>query len=232
MSTEIIFPEIKPCQRAASYLAKRQLGELVLDAVLLEGIEMTYPEIQTLLDGVSIGGRKISDINITLNQIAAWRFLFESLEKKTFAFSKDFSNEIHAIAAKEEALTWGSFRHAQVSISGTAYLPPDQTLLDNYWDSLATRVLSINHIMHRAMVVFLQMARHQFYFDVNKRTGPFMMNGILLEAGYPVINIPASRQLEFNRLMLDFYKSNNETPMINFMISCYSQQTIDFMNQV
>lgn len=232
MSTELIFPEIKPCQRSALYLAKRQIGELVLDAILLEGIQMTYPEIQTLLDGVSIGGHKISDINITLNQIAAWRFLFEALEKKTFEFSKNFSHAIHAIAAKEEALTWGRFRHAQVTISGTTYLPPEHTLLDDCWDSLATRLLSMHNKMHRAMAVFLQMARHQFYFDVNKRTGRFMMNGMLLEAGYPVINIPASRQIEFNSLMLDFYNSNNETPMMNFMLSCLSTQTINFMNQV
>lgn len=31
-----------------------------------------------------------------------------------------------------------------------------------------------------------------------------MMNGMLLQAGFPVINVPASRQLEFNELMLAY----------------------------
>jgi Fic family protein len=55
------------------------------------------------------------------------------------------------------------------------------------------------------------MARIQFFYDGNKRTGRLMMNGVLLTNGLPVINLPASKQLEFNQLMLDFYPSNNGT---------------------
>jgi Fic family protein len=52
-----------------------------------------------------------------------------------------------------------------------------------------------------------------FFYDGNKRTGRLMMNGVLLTNGLPVINLPASKRLEFNQLMLDFYLSNNEAPM-------------------
>jgi hypothetical protein len=45
-----------------------------------------------------------------------------------------------------------------------------------------------------------------------------MMNGVLLTNGLPVINLPASKQLEFNQLMLDFYPSNNEAPMRALML--------------
>jgi Fic family protein len=48
------------------------------------------------------------------------------------------------------------------------------------------------------------MARNQFFYDVNKRMGRFMMNGLLLHAGYPAINIQAKRKLEFNEKMLLF----------------------------
>ena len=39
---------MKPDQAKALMLAKRQLAELVFDAVNLEGINFTLPEIQTL----------------------------------------------------------------------------------------------------------------------------------------------------------------------------------------
>ena len=42
----------------------------------------------------------------------------------------------------------------------------------------------------------------QFFWDVNKRTGRFMMNGILLAQGFPIINVPSKRQQEFNTLDL------------------------------
>ena len=44
-----------PNKAKAVMLAKRQLAELVCDAVNLEGIHFTLPEIQTLLDGVTVG---------------------------------------------------------------------------------------------------------------------------------------------------------------------------------
>ena len=52
------------------------------------------------------------------------------------------------------------------------------------------------------LAAFLQMARVQFFWDVNKRMGRFMMNGILLHAGYPVINVPVRKQLEIELKML------------------------------
>ena len=73
------------------------------------------------------------------------------------------------------------------------------------------------------------MARNQFFFDGNKRTGRLMMNGVLLAHGLPVINLPAKRQLEFNELMLDFYISNNEDKMQRFMLSCLSEKIVNIM---
>ncbi len=45
-----------PDRSKALMLAKRQLAEFVCDAVNLEGIPFTLPEIQTLLQGVTVGG--------------------------------------------------------------------------------------------------------------------------------------------------------------------------------
>jgi hypothetical protein len=49
-------PTITPNPKKALFLAKKQLSELVYDAVNLEGVNYTLPEVQTLLDGVTVGG--------------------------------------------------------------------------------------------------------------------------------------------------------------------------------
>ena len=41
--------------------------------------------------------------------------------------------------------------------------------------------------------LFFKMARNQFFFDVNKRIGRFMMNGILLAHGYPIISVVVTK---------------------------------------
>ncbi len=90
---------IRPNVPKALMLAKKQLTELVYDAVNLEGIAYTIVEVQTLLDGITVGGHKISDQTITLNQAAAWHFLFEAISKNQFSMAKEWALSLHAIGA-------------------------------------------------------------------------------------------------------------------------------------
>lgn len=99
--------QIPPNPAKALMLAKRQLSELVCDAVNLEGINMTLPEVQTLLDGITVGGHKLSDQQITVNQGNAWRLLFGWIERGEFTVSAAKACALHAVAGKEEALEWG-----------------------------------------------------------------------------------------------------------------------------
>ena len=220
---------IKPNKPKAIMLAKRQLAELVCDAVNLEGINLTLPEVQTLLDGITVGGRSLSDQQITLNQGQAWRTLFQWLERDQFTVSSEKACALHAIAAKEEALEWGCFRIGGVTIAGTDYQPPPATELAALYDRMVAEMNAIADIYDRAIFVFLTMARCQFFYDVNKRMGRFMMNGILLSHGYPAINLPAIRQLEFHQLMLEFYRSNDQQPMNVFLRSCLGGRVIGIM---
>jgi len=86
-------------------------------------------------------------------------------------------------------------------------------------------------IYDQAIHLFLTMARSQFFYDVNKRMGRFIMNGLLLDNGYPAINLPAKRQLEFNQLMLNFYDSGDQKPMNTFMRSCLDDRVIKIMKE-
>ncbi len=225
---------LKCNKQKALFLARKALPELVCDVVNLEGINYTLPEVITLLDGVTVGGKKQQDELIANNQIKAWKLLFELVEDETFRVDKKTVCILHKAVAKEEALTYGKFRNSGVFIAGTDYLPPQAVLLDEIWQQeMPTLHDNTNAGIYRcAISLFLQMARNQFFFDGNKRTGRLAMNGVLLSHGLPVINLPAKRQLEFNQLMLDFYISNNEKPMQDFMLSCLDEKIITIMTEV
>ncbi len=212
-------------------LARRQLSELVCDAVNLEGINFTLPEIQTLLEGITVGGHKLSDQQIALNQAKAWRTLFEWLDGGEFELTAGKTRALHAIAAKEEALEWGRFRSGGVIIAGTQYMPPDAEKLSVVFDGMAKEALCFTDIYDQAIFVFLSMARCQFFYDVNKRMGRFMMNGLLLNAGFPSINLPAKSQLEFNRLMLIYYESGEQQAMNLFLRTCLDERVIKIMQE-
>jgi Fic family protein len=105
-------------------------------AVNLEGINFTLAEIQTLLDGITVGGHKIADQKIALNQAAAWRSLFELIEKNRFAITREIVCALHLIAGKDEVLEWGKFRSGGVTIAGTDYMPPHADSLPELFEKL------------------------------------------------------------------------------------------------
>ncbi len=222
---------IKPNKAKAIMLAKRQLPEFVCDAVNLEGINFTLPEIMTLLDGVTVGGHKINEQQIALNQVDTWRTLFKLIQHNKFEITVETVCALHLIAAKEEALEWGKFRSGAVMISGTDYMPPEAYLLPALFDKMVNEASKIEDVYDRAIHFFLTMARCQFFYDVNKRMGRFIMNGLLLNLGYPAINLPAKRQLEFNQLMLSFYKTGDQKAMNSFLRSCLDERIVKIMNE-
>ncbi len=222
---------IKPNQPKALMLAQHQLAELVCDAVNLEGINVTLPEVQTLLDGITVGGHKITDQQIVLNQAKAWRTLFDWIKNDQFQLTAEKTCQLHSVAAYEEALEWGQFRTGGVIIAGTDYIPPEASQLTQLFDEMIAKSQTIKDIYDQAIFLFLTMAKTQFFYDVNKRMGRFIMNGLLLNAGYPAINLPAKRQLEFNQLMLEFYATGEQKPMNSFLRSCLDERIIKIMKE-
>lgn len=92
---------------------------------------------------------------------------------------------------------------------------------------IENEINGIYDIYDKAITALLRMSRAQFFWDVNKRMGRFMMNGILLSYGVPIINVPATRQKEFNQLMLEFYSSVETAPMNHFLRSCLNPKIIE-----
>ena len=220
----VSFPKVEePNTKRAIWRVKKVFAEIIHDVTALEGNPFTVPEIQTLLDGVTVGGRKVSDAEQVLNQKAAFLHLFELVESGKFFLSLEVARTLQGIAARGEALKEGVFRDGPVSISGTTYKPPSgegkalEELLENGFLRMAAGTEELENPFEKGMAVFLHVARAQSFWDGNKRTGRLLMNGVLLSAGQDIITVPASRQLEYNQKMIAFYESGDGTEMMNFL---------------
>ncbi len=217
---------IIPDKKKALFYAKRDIAQIVTDVVNLEDINYTVPEVQTLLDGITVGGHIIQDELITINQIHSWKFLFRTLENNNFKLVKEFVCQLHNLVAREEALTWGEFRTGEVTISGTSYEPPKHELLNEKWKKLLILAENFEGIYEKSIFIFAEMARDQYFYDGNKRTARMIMSGILLESGYPMINVSAKRKTEFNKVMIDYYDNHNIEPVKIFLKSCLNPTII------
>ena len=214
----------KPNAELSFYLAKKDKIDFVYNTSALEGNAMTYPEVQTLLEGITVGGHKLSDEQQILNQNKSVDYLFELIENKSFKLDIDTFTTLHSFVAKEEALKWGVFRESSVNIGGTDYEVPHADLLENIFIEGVEEIKKISHPIIKAITMFLFGAKCQFFYDGNKRTSRLMMNGILIEAGYPILNIKAKDRLEFNSMMVKFYDGDDITSSIEYLVGYYIKQ--------
>ena len=213
---------------------KQMLAQIVFDFSVLEGNPFTYSEVKTLLDSVTVGGRKVSDHEQVLNLAAAAKELFSLVKSRRFRLDKAVFNRLHGIVAREEALEWGHFRGEgeivdmtpRVAIGSGEFTPAHSTepgaknLKQRFDQGVSALCTDVSDPRERAMAFFLFGALHRFYFDGNKRTSRFMMNGVLMSHGMDAISVPAVRAREFNQKMVHFYVSKNATEMMGFLIDC------------
>lgn len=199
-------------------LARRMLPEYIFDTAQMENNPLTFPEVKTLIDGITIGGHKISDVEQVLNIKEAWAFLLASIKTDSFSISKSFFNKLNGIIAKDEAILAGKFRNGSVGIAGTStYQAPDFENLDEIFETELPVIINGFSPVEQAIRIFLWGSLNQFYWDGNKRTSRLMANGILLKNGIGVFNIKAKDILEFNTLMIKFYDTQDANEIAKFL---------------
>lgn len=209
-----------------------QLAGHVWDAAALEGNPYTLPEVQTLLEGVTVGGRRLEDEQQVLALAASTRMLHDLVRDGAFEPCKDISDRLHGLVAPHEAIEAGHFR-GEGSVRGrstvnlgeagtfraTGCADGGEELREEYARGLAY-LSTLENPAERAVAYFCLGTRRQFYFDGNKRTSRLMMNGILMSAGHDAISIPFARRLEFNQGLIALYADANATPLMQFIIDC------------
>ncbi|MCL5974579.1 MAG: cell filamentation protein Fic [Gammaproteobacteria bacterium] len=232
-----ISPPIHSIERVA-YRFQRMLPEFVWDASILEGNPITFPEVMTLLDGVTVGGRKILDQDQVLNLINCSKHLFRLIKSGEFELSKSIFIELDFILSRNVAIECGVFRGGgqetsftpEVSLGSHGRHTPVQTVSGapklNRIFKEGISLLAHCEPVERATAFFLFGALQQFFFDCNKRTSRFMMNGILMSNGIDAISVPAAKAQEFNEKMVRFYLTKDGTEMMSFLLDCHPEAEV------
>jgi len=181
----------------AVFRYRRMLAEYVWDAGVLEGNPFTFVEVKTLLDGVTVGGRRLSDQEQILNLADSSKVLLKLVSERKFVLDKSTFCKLHAIVARNETLEWGHFRGEgaeagmtpDVALGARGRFTPLPTEVGarelNSVFARGVRALEDEVAMafERALTFFVFGALQQFFFDGNKRTSRLMMNGAPMSAG-------------------------------------------------
>ncbi|MBU3192198.1 Fic family protein [Clostridium bowmanii] len=201
-------------------LVRKLSSDVVFNMANLEGNPFTYPEVQTLLEGITIGGHKVSDEQQIYNIRNGWNYLFDAVSQNNVELDINIFNKFNNIVAKDEALFSGAFRTGQVRIAGTEFIPPRaeelECIFKNELPQLVKRCESKTDL---AFEIFLWGALNQFFYDGNKRTSRLVSNMVLISEGQGIFNIKAKDRLQFNTLMVEFYNTREADNIFEFLYS-------------
>ena len=194
------------------FLAKKSLIGTIYNSAKLEGIKVTFPQTQTILDGRSVSNLDIDDVQTILNLRNAWKYLLNHIDDR---LNLDFAKKIHSFVAYNEALTWGELRKGTVGINGINYIPTipnkENVILE------MNKILQIENITERAIIYMLWGMRSQLFWDGNKRTSSLCANKILIENGKGIITVPENHLEEFNERLSEFYETNDYHKIDSFI---------------
>ena len=194
------------------FLAKRNLVDNIYSNARMEGLNITFPQTKTILDGINVPDLKIDEIQCILNLRDAWKFVINNINKP---FNIDFICKVNELVARNESIAWGTLRNGKVEITGTDYIPniPDKKTVEQNILS----ILKIENPTEKAIEYMLYGMRSQLFWDGNKRTSTICANKIMIENGCGIIKIPDNKLEDFTALLSEFYSTNNKEKIKQFI---------------
>jgi Fic family protein len=187
----------------------------------IEGNTLSLQETNLVVnEGITIGGKTLQEHLEAINHQEAIHFI-EQLVVNLQTFNKSVLLQLHqlilmGIDTKNE----GVFRTVEVRISGSKHLPPSPLLLNDLMDGYFEFYELNKRTMHPVLLAAEMHERlvtiHPF-IDGNGRTARLVMNLILLQNGYTLVNIKgnlknrlkyyqALEQVQLNHEHTEFYK--------------------------
>ena len=198
-------------QKQNRFLAKKNFVNMVYSNSKFEGVNTTLPQTQTIIDGMSVAGVSIDDIQVIINLKKGLEFVINNDQPYTF----EISQTINRIVAAEDALEPGKIRTGNVQIGGVEYVPPVPS--PDKVTSMVSTIMNGNFTdTEKALKMMYQMMRDQIFWDGNKRTAVFSANYLLINAGAGIVNISEKQLPEFNTLLAQYYESGDMTEIIQW----------------
>lgn len=191
------------------FVANKYVVDSVWRGATFEGINVTYPETEQILNDIEVTEKKPSEITTIINLNKAWQFVTEQAEYGYFDVNVAFISQINKIVNNNLTYDAGEIRTYDVRIGGTDWKPDIPKRYDI--EENINKINQIENVTERAITMMLYLMRTQVFSDGNKRTSMFIANYILISNGAGILIAPNNReeQNNFSKLIVEYYETNN-----------------------
>ncbi|WP_173912945.1 zeta toxin family protein [Acinetobacter sp. Marseille-Q1618] len=208
------------------------------NAAVLSNNPIGIEGIKEIMSGYSIPNQKLSDLHQIQDLLAGSKHLIKMFENDGFKFNKETYLELNKKVAAHDSFEPGVFRGEGQETAFTPYVgirhhishkpiatEEDAPKLNKIWEDGIEALKSIENPMERGIATYLFCAKNQFTFEGEKRTALLMMNGELMNSGLQAMSLPKENTFAFQDKMLNFYKTNDASSIMEFMVNCYPEIT-------
>ena len=207
-------PKFNMTQRENIFLAKRNIVDYIWKSANLEGIGVTYPDTQTIYDGIAVSGYTIDEINAINDLKHAWQYILGNIEAE---LDLDFIKHTHMLLGKFTVINAGSLRRDEVRIGGTNWIPdlPEENNVREKINAVMNKQGTSE--IERALDMTLLLMRMQLFYDGNKRLAMLIGNKIMIQNGQGIITVKQEDNKEFYKLLVAYYETGKPDEIKQFL---------------
>lgn len=197
----------------ATRIVRRNIVDYLWKSVNFEGFNTTFPDTYCVFKGLVGSKLKVQEILIINNLKNAWSFLLDTLD---YPVDLKLICEYNRIVGSDNLVhNAGFLRVLPVKIGGTSWTPStpeEQALVGRLKEALSSN----SNVTTKAINIMLIIMRAQMFLDGNKRTAMMIANHLLVSEGAGVLSIPLEHQVEFKKLLIKFYETNDQQEIFDF----------------
>ena len=202
--------------------------QIIYDLSKSEGSILTLSETMVVIEGYTVEGGRVRDVELVSALRDAYDEMFYLVRDNGFQVDKETICLVNRIVARNENHdNIGNFRKSGIAITGTTHKGTSVKDFGIKYIEIIDR-FNENKLEDKAIDLFLDIAKTQFFGDGNKRTGQLMMNGILIGEGYCPVVLNFRENKERRDKLIHFYETDDREPLKKIILEKQREFEIDF----
>ena len=207
------------------------LVEFTYNSNAIEGNTLTLKETALVLEGVTVDQKPLKDHLEAVGHRDAFLYVTELVSEKA-QISERVIRDINALVLMNRPEDKGVYRRIPVKIMGAFHEPPQPYLVPVQMEQLVIELArDKRHEIEKAAVFHLNFEGVHPFIDGNGRTGRLLLNLMLMQAGYPPINVKFADRKRYYACFDSYYRDNDASSMVE-MVAEYTKERLAQMLQI
>ena len=206
------------------------LVEFTYNSNAIEGNTLTLQETALALEGVTIDKNPLKDHLEAVGHRDAFLYVV-SLVRDKVPVSERIICEIHSLVLMDRPEDKGVYRRIPVKIMGAHHEPPQPYLVPVQMERLFSDLSKDKrHTIETAALFHLNFGGIHPFIDGNGRTGRLILNLMLMQAGYPPIDVKFVDRRKYYACFDSYYRDGEASPTVNMVGEYVKERLSQYLN--